>query len=150
MKKILVLLLAIITIDVYAIEYFSIDKLKQITFLEDEKNPFRYQVHNVFDNNLDTIWAADDLAYGKYDFEITFEIPITIDAISIAAGYFNDKYYKKNNRIKEIEVIINDNNSFKVKLLDEMKYQKINLKTSYNAEKVSFKILSTISRNKME
>lgn len=100
-------------------------------FLIDRNNYVRYSPLNMFDDKSDTVFAVtyDEIDKTKPLVEIYFSEPAVFDRVSIKAGYFDNRYYEKNNRIKELEIkIFNCKNldfEKKVFLQDEMKEQNI-------------------------
>lgn len=64
-----------------------------------------YDALNVLDGKADTIWCEDkyDSGIGEY-LTITFETPIIFDEIWILNGFSHKDYYKKNNRVKSLNI----------------------------------------------
>ncbi len=84
------------------IEIEKIHSTRLSPVLDEWKFPGRYSPLNAFDGNKKTCYAVNR---EKFVFTITFKKRIIFDEIRIAAGLFaNEKYYKFNNRVKEIKV----------------------------------------------
>lgn len=103
-------------------------------FLKDEKNVLRYQPLNMFDTFSDTVFAVTEnkQLLSKPLINIYFAEPIEIDSLLIKAGYFNNRYFENNDRIKKITITVNNAKSTPIKdksfiLNDEMKIQKLDL-----------------------
>lgn len=113
-------------IDIVKIEYNS--------FLEDKDNPVRYEPLNVIDDNPYSVWA--DPYKGKTQFiKLNFKSPYLIDKIGIKHGYFDDRYFSQNNRVKKIKIILEDHqgnkNTIEKSLADEQIEQEILLEPGY-------------------
>ncbi len=116
------------------------------TISEYWKSPGKYSGINALDGNLKTCFARDEqmdsVAGGKNSlFYIKFDRGFKIDTIKIAAGcFFNEKYYKMNNRPKEMQVTFglsdSPENTYRdtinvfdyFTLKDSMEYQVLKLK----------------------
>ena len=77
-------------------------------FLVDEKDYVRYSPVNLFDDNSATVYAV---TYNKINkkqplLEIYFSEPAHFDKLSIKAGYFDERYFQKNDRIKNLKLKI--------------------------------------------
>lgn len=74
--------------------------------LIDKNNYVRYSSLNMFDNNSDTVYAVtfDEIDTKKALLEIYFSEPAEFERISIKAGYFDNQYFEKNNRIKNLQL----------------------------------------------
>ncbi len=130
----------------------------------------KYAGINAFDGNLKTCAARDEQIYSvmggeDYLFTIKFNKYIRVDTIKIAAGcFFNEKYYKFNNRPKEIKITFgvkntisknkNDSTTVRVsetfKLQDKMEYQVLNFKKVYNINWIRFKVSSFYKGSKYD
>jgi hypothetical protein len=76
-----------------------------------DKDVFRYIATNVIDNQNGTVFACHrkDINPALPVIKIVLSEPIEISSLTIKAGYFEEKYYLKNDRIKKIRVVLYDN-----------------------------------------
>jgi hypothetical protein len=72
--------------------------------------------------------------------------PITINRIDILAGFFDPRWFKNNNRVKTLKIIINKKD-YIVNLQDDMKVQRINFNTHITFENITFIILDVYKSN---
>lgn len=138
MKKInlIILFLAILTSKIFSEDIKIYAPVAQ-KMLIDKNDYVRYSPVNMFDNKSDSVFAVtfDEINKKRPLLEIYFADPATFDSISIKAGYFDKRYFEKNDRIKNLtlkvynceNVEVNEN----VELQDEMTEQNI-----YNGKKV--------------
>lgn len=100
-------------------------------FLIDEKDYVRYSPVNLFDDNSATVYAVTYNQINKKQplLEIYFSEPARFDKLSIKAGYFDERYFQKNDRIKNLKLkILNCKNidfDKTLELKDEMSPQNI-------------------------
>lgn len=135
MKKVLLILLLISissTLCAKEINIKSIYLYDTETMTLDKNNKYRYSPLKVFDNDDETVFA---FPYNKNKenkiFRIHFNDNYPIDEIKIKAGYFDNKYYSQNHRIKKITLIFNEGKfdsrvpvaKYSFELKDEMKEQ---------------------------
>ncbi len=102
-------------------------------FLIDKNNYVRYSPINIFDNSPETVFAVTFNEINKKQplLVIYFGEHAEFDSLSIRPGYFDERYFEKNNRIKKINLKIfncenieyNEITEFK----DKMSEQTINL-----------------------
>ncbi len=81
--------------------------------LIDQRNSVRYSPINLFDDNPATVYAVtyNKISITKPLLEIYFAEPVRFDKLSIKAGYFDDKYFIMNNRVKGLKLkVFNCNN----------------------------------------
>ncbi len=116
------------------------------------KNPGKYMAINALDGNLKTCFARGGehpyfkKSLGSNILKIDFHQHIKVDTIKIAAGcFFNTKYYKLNNRLKDIKLSFysfNDSYHESFRLKDIMHYQVLKLKDAYRFSYVVFNVES--------
>ncbi len=100
-------------------------------FLIDEKDYVRYSPVNIFDDNSESVYAVtySQINKKKALLEIYFSEQAHFDTLSIKAGYFDERYFQKNNRIKNLKLkILNCKNidfDKTIELKDEMSPQNI-------------------------
>ena len=77
-------------------------------FLIDEKDYVRYSPVNIFDDNSASVYAVTYSQINKRKplLEIYFSEPARFDKLSIKAGYFDERYFQKNDRIKNLKLKI--------------------------------------------
>lgn len=105
--------------------------------LIDKNNYVRYSSLNMFDDNPDTVYAVtfDEIDSKKPLLEIYFSEPAEFKKITIKAGYFDNRYFEKNNRINKLQLQIYNCKNLETK-------QEINLQdkmieqTIYSSDKV--------------
>ena len=73
--------------------------------LPDEGQEYRYGPEQAFDTNPKTSWneGKADSGIGEY-ISLGLYRHITIDMIEVMPGYFDQRYWVKNNRVKKLEV----------------------------------------------
>ena len=78
------------------------------SFLIDEKDYVRYSPMNIFDDNSASVYAVTYSQINKKKplLEIYFSEPARFDKLSIKAGYFDERYFQKNDRIKNLRLKI--------------------------------------------
>jgi len=79
--------------------------------------------------------------------EVLFWEEIVIDEIKIAPGYFEPKWWSSNNRVKSLEIIINDKN-YIIDFKDEKKIQNIVFDNYLSFKEIKFIILEVYNSNK--
>jgi len=125
----------------YSQESFVIKEIIQSGFLDSE-DPFRYQAINVIDNDLKTVWAYHkDMFTRKEKIEFKFATSILIDEIRIAHGYFDERYFYKNNRIKKISIRLKDKTFINLNCEDVMEFQSVILDEEIETDNINFAIL---------
>ena len=88
--------------------------------LSDSKIADRYSADKAFDGNPLTSWVEGHEYAGTGEYvEVIFDQEISIDAIEIMPGFFDERYWIKNNRIKDLG-IQTENSSFTLPYRDEM------------------------------
>ncbi|MCQ2591144.1 MAG: hypothetical protein MJ188_00040 [Treponema sp.] len=131
MKKVLVIVFAFLICSGLFAEKIKIYAPVAQQMLVDKNNFVRYSPVNMFDDNSDTVYAVtfDEIDCKKPLLEIYFGEPAVFDKITIKPGYFDDRYFEKNDRIKNLRVkIFNCNNldgEKSVLLEDKMEEQTI-------------------------
>ena len=145
-KKILCLFMFGICTTLFA-ENAVIHSVLVTDFLKDEKNVLRYQPLNMFDSYSDTVFAVTEnkQLLSKPLINIYFAEPIEIDSLSIKAGYFDNRYFENNDRIKKITITVNNAKSTPIKnksfiLNDEMKIQKLDLSKTVKVTEIHITI----------
>jgi hypothetical protein len=108
----------------------------------------KYHPSVVFDNNPATGWLENVKGPGKGEFiSITLSREITVDELKIAPGYFDDKWWEANNRVKKMLITLDDH-EFTVGFKDIMKVHKIKLKNPMSFTTAKFTILDIYPSNK--
>ena len=97
--------------------------------LIDDDFPQRYQAVQVFDSDPETGWAEDSPGpgYGQY-IKIRFKDSIKVDKIMVMPGWFQSAYFRKNNRIKNMTIVLNGK-EYDVRFEDKMEPQYLELDT---------------------
>lgn len=74
--------------------------------LIDEKNPVRYSYLNLIDSNPETVYAIENskINLNKPFLVFYFSTPVQITGFKIKHGYFDERYFKQNNRLAKIKV----------------------------------------------
>ena len=75
------------------------------SFLQDDIFTHRYDVLSMFDGDPETGWSegASGPGIGEF-FTVDFKETLKADRFSIMAGWFQKKYYSRNNRVRRIKV----------------------------------------------
>jgi hypothetical protein len=107
-----------------------------------------YLVENLFDNDPGTSWVEASAGDG-IDEEIIIKLnkKINIKSISFRNGYGKPEFWQANNRVKDIEIITEDN-SFVVKLSDIPDEQTIFLTSELKGTRIVFRIKSVYKGDK--
>ena len=122
--------------------------------LIDKNDYVRYSPINIFDNSSDTVFAVtySEINKGKPLLVIYFGEHAEFDCLSIKPGYFDERYFEKNNRIKKLNLkIFNCKNieyNETVELQDKMSEQEINLGMKIIATKIEIYIQDIYSGSK--
>ncbi|HOM87775.1 MAG TPA: hypothetical protein PLU42_07035 [Spirochaetota bacterium] len=126
--------------------------------LEEWLYPGKYSPVNIFDNDINTIYAEGDDSY-YMTIEIKFKNPVECDAIQVLGGVaVNKDIYEKNNRPKDVVVYVYDTDeSFlkdkalfekEIQLKDVMEYQKITFEKTYSIKRFTFQGLGVYKGSK--
>ena len=75
------------------------------TFLHDSKQPFRYSPDKAFDDDISTSWVEGVKGSGIGE-KIMFDMDKKTRTISILPGYGAEKYFRKNNRVKQARLTV--------------------------------------------
>lgn len=109
----------------------------QLTEPFDKNN---YHPVKVFDGDPKTCWLEKVSGPGRGEFlEVEFNKEITIDAIEFLPGVFWPGYWKRNNRIRRLEIEADDEN-FQVGFKDLEMAQRVTLKKPLTFKKIRFTI----------
>ena len=94
----------------------------------------------VFDRDLTTSWLESAEGPGTGE-SITLKLDreISIDEIRIAPGFFNPKWWKRNNRVKDLRIKY-DTASRIISFKDEMTLQKVKLPGEIRFSEITFEI----------
>ena len=115
-------------------------------FLIDKNNYIRYSPINIFDNSSETVFAVTFNEIDKRNpaLVIYFGEHAEFDCLSIKPGYFDERYFEKNNRIKKMNIkIFNCRNieyNETIEFQDKMSEQKVNIGKKLIATKIEFYI----------
>ena len=122
--------------------------------LIDKNNYVRYSSLNLFDDNPDTVYAVtfDEVDTKKPLLEIYFSEPAEFEKITIKAGYFDNRYFEKNNRINKLQLQIynckNLESKEEINLQDKMIEQTIFSSDKVTAIKIVIYVFSVFSGTK--
>ena len=75
------------------------------TFLHDSKQPFRYSPGKAFDDDITTSWVEGVKGSGIGE-KIAFNMDKKTHTISVLPGYGVEKYFRKNNRVKQARLTV--------------------------------------------
>jgi hypothetical protein len=136
------------TIPKKAVEKYLKDKREETVissyfytdYLIYDQDFYMYHPVKVFDDNPETGWLDGKEGAGTgSSIGIVLDRAITIDEIRVAPGYFDRRWYKDNNRVKDMRIRIRDDiidYTFK----DEMVMQRIACKKKYTFYEIEFLI----------
>ncbi len=69
----------------------------------------RYHPLQAFDGDPETGWSENAAGAGIGAWvEIRLEQPVTVDTIRIMPGWFQSRYFRRNNRIKSMQILLDD------------------------------------------
>ena len=111
--------------------------------LADSKIASRYSPEKAFDGDPLTSWVEGVEGNGEgQTLDIALDKEIFVDAIEVMPGYFDQRYWQRNNRIHELRVSFNSQpESVALTFSDEMEPQRI----SINLERVNSIRLEIVS-----
>jgi hypothetical protein len=93
----------------YIEEIVKASDISASSYLDDDTLYQRYHPFNIFDGDPETGWSENETGPGIYEFvEIDLEKPILADRITVMPGWFQEEYFIKNNRIKTLEIHLDD------------------------------------------
>jgi hypothetical protein len=72
---------------------------------------------------------------------------ITVDVIEFMPGFFDQKWWKSNNRVKQLKIIYGDESKV-ISFKDEMKPQKAKLKEPIRFSEITFEIMEVYPSGK--
>ncbi len=135
------------------VENNLIEEVTASSFLKD--NSTQYRPENVIDYNLQTWWSPSSSENYKDEW-LLFQLKSSqnIQAVQILNGSYYPDYpkmgdiFKKNYRVKTIQLTFDDDESEIVSLEDTQKTQKITLKKTYKAKKIKLTILEVYPSEK--
>ena len=110
--------------------------------LIDKNNYVRYSPINIFDNSPETVFAVtyNEINKNQPLLVIYFGQHAEFDSLSIKPGYFDERYFDKNNRIKKLNLKIYNCKNIEynetIELQDTMSEQTINLGKKIIATKI--------------
>lgn len=112
----------------------------------------KYTADHLFDNTTDTAWVEGDTGAGIGSFiTVVFKEEKLIDRIYIKNGYGDYKYFYANNRVRELEIIFNTEESGSLVILkDKPGFQCIDLLNPTIVKKIIFKIRSVYRGEKYD
>ncbi len=115
-----------------------------------------YPPVNIVDGNLDNTWCEsvqDGPGIGE-SITIEFTKPVSFDEIQIVNGFAYKDYYKKNNRVKDIQITQVAKKHFQQKTytLEDNKpeWQSIKFEYTQTAQTITFKIVSVYKGTKYD
>lgn len=153
MKKTLFVIFLLISSYLFADEIKIYAPVAQ-QMLIDKNNYVRYSSLNMFDDNSDTVYAVtfDEIDAKKPLLEIYFSEPAEFERISIKPGYFDNRYFEKNNRINKLQLQIFNCKNLEIKqdisLQDKMEEQDIYFSNKIIATKIVIYISSVFPGTK--
>ena len=149
------------TVDIYEVKASSTLLDNPGATYPHNQRVIRYSPDKAFDGDPLTVWAegAEDEGINEYidiQFSWSGSKEILIDRIGIMPGYFDEKYYEKNNRVKKAKIEFRDysnsgyeyvtiTNEFEFR--DEMAIQYKNLDKPVEAGAISLTILDVYKGN---
>jgi hypothetical protein len=99
----------------------------------------RYSGDKAFDGNPVTAWAEGVDGAG-IDEGLTLEIDeeITVDEVGVMPGYFDERYFYSNNRVKTLVTVLDEGEIIGFDFADEMVPQRIPLEKQVTFSKAHF------------
>ena len=103
--------------------------LRATSALPDEGDSYRYSVDMAFDSDPSTAWneGSDGSGVGE-ELRIRFDREVEINGIEAMAGYFDERWFSSNNRVKRLDVELLDDSGgafqHSMSLLDAMEPQR--------------------------
>ena len=108
---------------------------------------YHYGPGMAFDGNRETAWVEgkNDSGIGEF-IELSLNRDMTIDTIGVMPGFFVERYFKTNNRVKKLKVRAGDS-VIDISFRDEMTLQRFQLPSRITFNKIVFEI-SDVHRGK--
>jgi len=105
-------------------------KLTSLTASSTLTEPFdlnAYHPVKVLDGKLDSAWmeAAEGPGIGEW-WQMKLDRPVTVDEIRIGPGYLGEPWWRQNNRIRQIDLVMDDESTIRY-FADAMEMQSIKL-----------------------
>jgi hypothetical protein len=118
----------------------AIREILYSNWLTYDKDYYLYHPFKAFDGIPETGWLehSDGPGIGDY-IGLSLTGKITIDRIAFMPGYFDPKWFKRNNRVKEMEIEVNGK-KYKVKFTDAMKEQNYDFNDPISFDTIRFYI----------
>jgi hypothetical protein len=108
------------------------------SYLKDDSFYDRYNPVRAFDGVSETGWSEDVAGPGiNESVTVIFQEPVTVDKIGFRPGWFQSQYFMKNNRIKTMEIILDDFRST-AHFSDSMTEQDISFNKNVTFQKAQF------------
>ena len=121
----------------------TVTEIKASSSIPDEGDKYHYGPDQAFDGNPITAWneGADGDGIGEY-VELVFDSEISIGSIEIMGGYFDRRYFKKNNRVKKLKVILDGpaGSDMTLSIEDDMTPQKFMMGGPVSFSRIRFEI----------
>lgn len=122
---------SIVLIFLFCIEsiIFAQEKIKSIsassTLAENNKSPDFYAPQNLIDGKWNSwVEGQNDNGVGSV-ITIELEKPVTVYSLRIRNGYGDLRWYRQNNRVKNIDIILNDEYTYSTILEDTYEFQDV-------------------------
>lgn len=105
-----------------------VKQLSTSSFLTEPTDLNLYQPVKVFDEHTNTGWLEKAAGPGIGEsVTIGLEEPILVDTIKVRPGYFDERYWQQNNRVKKLEVVLDGAKRVMGSFKDKMEVQDIAL-----------------------
>lgn len=118
------------------------------SFLPDTKAAGRYSPAKALDGDPGTAWVEGVSDSGVFEsLHVEFSLPITFDAIEVMPGYFDERYWEANNRVRTLSFSTESLRSG-MRFDDEMTAQRTSLSDSVTVTSIEFLIDSIYQGSK--
>ena len=125
----------------------EVKKIFATSALPDESPKYKYGPEQMFDGNPNTAWNEGTDGNGENElFSISFDEPVRIDRIEFMAGYFDERWFLANCRVKKLEIELFKGDSIVVYLntidfADMMTAHTLQLGRNIEITRASFRVL---------
>jgi hypothetical protein len=90
-------------------KYIDVKEITATSFLKEKSNYYAYHPWKAIDGDPGTAWNEGVTGAGIGEsLIIRFDQPVNFDRLEIMPGFYDEQWYKKNNRIKKLEVKAGD------------------------------------------
>jgi hypothetical protein len=114
-------------------------------FLSDSTEAYRYHPAKAFDGDLSTAWALTKAESRKHVLKININSYVTADSVQLAPGYFHERWWEANHRIKKARITFTANGMKPIVIdahfEDTMELQEVQLPETAEISSIEIEVL---------